>query len=149
MPNTPGLPQYRPILALVLGVVAVLLLGLLLSLFHYEQLSKVMRNDGSKLFERVVQQVGRELDNVYRPPMQALNLLNGRFVLQQARLFAARVMAEAGNRTPDQVRVAFRLTLARSPSPGEAAAAMDLVEQHGLAALGRVLFNTNEFLWLP
>jgi len=82
-------------------------------------------------------------------PLQALNLLNGRFVLQQARLFAARVMAEAGNRTPDQVRVAFRLTLARSPSPGEAAAAMDLVEQHGLAALGRVLFNTNEFLWLP
>lgn len=76
MPNTPGIPQYRPILALVLGVVAVLLLGLLLSLFHYEQLSKVMRNDGSKLFERVVQQVGRELDNVYRPPMQALNLLS-------------------------------------------------------------------------
>ncbi len=76
MPATPNSPHPRQLVAPLFGLVLLLLLGVALSLFHYYQLSQVMRNDGSKLFERVVQQVGRELDNVYRPPMQALNLLS-------------------------------------------------------------------------
>jgi hypothetical protein len=40
----------------------------------------------------------------------------------------------------------YWLTLSRSPTADEAKLAAGLVEKHGLAALGRVLFNCNEFV---
>ncbi len=80
--------------------------------------------------------------------LQALNLLNSRFMLQQAKFFAERIEREAGTELDKQVRHAFRLAFQREPTPTESIAAVRLVREHGLAALCRGLFNANEFLFL-
>jgi hypothetical protein len=82
-------------------------------------------------------------------PLQALNLLNSAFVLQQADLFGERVRREAGDQPEPQVQLAFLLALGREPDAEEAKATEQLVRLHGAAALGRALFNANEFLFLP
>jgi cytochrome c553 len=85
--------------------------------------------------------------NVSTTPLQALNLLNGNFMLQQAEFFAARISKE--HTEPDaQVKEAFRLTFQRSPTSAERDAAVKLVRTHGLAALSRALLNANEFLYV-
>ena len=48
-----------------------------------------------------------------------------------------------------QVDLAFWTTLGRDPSEVEAQAALAVAREHGLATVGRVLFNSNEFLFLP
>jgi mono/diheme cytochrome c family protein len=82
-------------------------------------------------------------------PLQALNLFNSGFVTQQAQLFAARLEKDAGGGIPAQVRRAFELAFNRPPATDEAADCEQLVRDHGLAALARVIFNSNEFLFLP
>ncbi len=81
-------------------------------------------------------------------PLQALNLLNSGFVVEQAARFADRLQAEAGPDLATQIRHAFALAFSRSPDPIELEAATGFVREQGLAALGRVLFNANEFLQL-
>jgi hypothetical protein len=86
--------------------------------------------------------------NVSTTALQALNLLNGPFVTQQSEEFAKRVRAEAGDDVERQVARAFRVAFGRDADAEETAAAKQLVEQHGLAALCRALFNANEFLYV-
>jgi hypothetical protein len=81
-------------------------------------------------------------------PLQALNLLNSPFLVQQAAFFAERVKTEAGSTTADQVRRAFRFAFQRDPTGAESAAAVRLADDHGLAAVCRALFNANEFLYV-
>jgi hypothetical protein len=80
--------------------------------------------------------------------LQALNLLNDPFVLDQAERFAARVRREAGGEVGAQVERAFRLALGRAPAPCEARAAQGVVRAHGLAPLCRALLNANEFVFV-
>jgi hypothetical protein len=80
--------------------------------------------------------------------LQALNLLNDPFVLDQSQRFAARLRHEAGSETQAQIRRAFRLAFGREPSSVETNAAKKLVEAHGLAVLCRALFNANEFVFV-
>ena len=47
-----------------------------------------------------------------------------------------------------QIDDAWELVLGRSPGDKEAEAARSIVEQHGLALLTRILFNSNEFIWI-
>jgi hypothetical protein len=82
-------------------------------------------------------------------PIQALNLFNSRFTLDQADAFASRVKTEAGNDPDAQIRRAFRLALQRDPEPEELTEISAVVAEHGLAVLARALFNSNEFLFLP
>ncbi len=79
-------------------------------------------------------------------PLQALSLLNNAFVLRMAEYFAQRVAAEAGEDTAAQIKRAWQLALARSPTQREAELSRTLVDQHGLPALCRGLFNSNEFV---
>jgi hypothetical protein len=80
--------------------------------------------------------------------LQALNLLNSRFALQQADFFAERLKREAGDDPERQVRRAFRLAFSRDPTETERAAAVALLREQGTAALCRALYNTNEFLYM-
>jgi hypothetical protein len=80
--------------------------------------------------------------------LQALNLLNSREVLAQAEFFAERLRREAGDDPPAQVRRAFALAFGRSPTAREQSTAEALIRSHGPAALGRALFNANEFLYV-
>jgi mono/diheme cytochrome c family protein len=82
-------------------------------------------------------------------PIQALNLFNSRFTIEEADAFAARVQTEAGADTVKQIRRAYQLALSRDPEPDEISDAAPVVREHGLSTLCRVLFNSNEFLFLP
>ena len=78
--------------------------------------------------------------------LQSLSLLNNEFMLKQAGYFAERVKREAGADVLAQVKYAFRVTFGREPGAEETTAALGLVEEQGLAAFCRVLFNANEFV---
>ena len=79
--------------------------------------------------------------------LQALTLFNNDFVLRHSEHFAARV-EQLGSDTPSRVRAMVRLAFQRAATAEEVAAMSAYVEQHGLPALGRVLFNSNEFLFI-
>jgi len=79
--------------------------------------------------------------------LQALSLLNGKFLLQQAGFFADRVKQEAGPHAEAQIDRAFQLAFGRKPLAEERSAARRLVSRQGLTTLCRGLLNANEFLY--
>ena len=79
--------------------------------------------------------------------MQALALLNNRFVLNQCEQMARRLEKSSGT-TESRVDLAFDLILSRSPTAPERAELGDFARRHGLENLCRLLFNTNEFLFV-
>ena len=87
--------------------------------------------------------------NVSTTALQALNLLNSRFVIQQATYFAQRLEAEAGPDPARQAERGFRLAFGRAPSSSERNAAVALIGSHGCAAFCRALYNANEFVYVP
>ena len=80
--------------------------------------------------------------------LQSLALLNNDFMLRQAGHWAKRLEGEAGSDPADQVRRAYALALGRQPDDAELAAALALVESAGLPQLCRMLFNTNEYIYV-
>lgn len=82
-------------------------------------------------------------------PIQALNLFNSRFTLDRSDALAARVTAEVGEQRAKQIRRAYELVLTRVPTADELVDADSVVREHGLPVLCRVLFNANEFLFIP
>ncbi|HXJ74916.1 MAG TPA: DUF1553 domain-containing protein, partial [Candidatus Dormibacteraeota bacterium] len=82
-------------------------------------------------------------------PLQALNLLNSGFILQQAEIFSERLRQEAGPDIPAEIQRGWQLAFGRRPSAPETVASARLVEQHGLPALCRALLNANELLFIP
>ena len=85
--------------------------------------------------------------NSSNTPLQALNLLNSRFLVQQSELFAARIRAESSD-PASQVAVAIQLAFGRLPTNDETTAAVTFVKEHGLPALCRAVLNANEFLFV-
>jgi hypothetical protein len=82
-------------------------------------------------------------------PLQALNLLNSSFLVQQSELLAKRLERESPPIAMGRIDRAFRITLGRGPSPEEASASAKLIQQYGLPSLCRALYNSNEFLFIP
>ena len=82
-------------------------------------------------------------------PIQALNLFNSRFTLDQAEALAARVEKDAGSDPAKQITRAYELALNRRPDAEELREIEPVVREHGLATLCRALFNSNEFLFVP
>ncbi|MFT5524067.1 MAG: hypothetical protein ACI9HK_002017 [Pirellulaceae bacterium] len=80
--------------------------------------------------------------------IQALNLFNSPFVIDQANVFAGRIEAQAKT-TGERVRLAFQLAVGRNPSEVERQLCEPIAEKHGLATVCRVLFNSSEFLYIP
>ena len=78
--------------------------------------------------------------SISNTPVQALTLLNNRFVLRQSELLAERA------KTVDGV---YDLVFHRAPSASERQLAETFVKQHGLTLFCRAIFNTNEFLYVP
>jgi hypothetical protein len=79
-------------------------------------------------------------------PLQALNMMNGDFLLDQAARFAKRVEREAGSDASRQVARAFELAFGRPATDREIAAGRELVADHGLLILCRSLYNASEFI---
>ncbi|HEV2296447.1 MAG TPA: DUF1553 domain-containing protein [Tepidisphaeraceae bacterium] len=81
-------------------------------------------------------------------PLQALNLLNSEFVLQQAEFFAERLKREQGDDVTKQVRRAFALAFNREASGEELSVATSFVQREGLTMFCRALLNANEFVYV-
>jgi hypothetical protein len=97
-------------------------------------------------------------------PLQALAMLNDAFVAEQAVQFAGRVKRLAGDSRLEATRAAFRLALARTPTPAEEEICSGLLERQArtfreakaapadadhkaLVQLCHMLLNTSEFLY--
>ena len=79
--------------------------------------------------------------------IQALNLFNSKFVFDRAIAVSSQVDTNA---TPtEQINSVFRLMLGRDPSNTELEASRQTVQDSSLPNLSRVLFNSNEFLFIP
>jgi hypothetical protein len=78
-------------------------------------------------------------------PLQAFNLLNSSFMIQQAGFFAERLEKERGKDAKAQARRAFSLAFQREVERQELAAATKLIREQGLPIFCRALLNANEF----
>jgi hypothetical protein len=81
-------------------------------------------------------------------PLQALNLFNSTFVVQQADLFAERLRQEAGEEPEAQSDRAFKLCYSRLPDAWERQQSAAFIRSEGLTSFCRALYNSSEFLFV-
>ena len=91
-------------------------------------------------------------------PTQALGMLNGKFLNDEAAAFALRLAREAGDDLSARIKLAFRLAVGREATPGEVRRGLALIETlqkregttpaEAMNALCLVVLNLNEFLYL-
>jgi len=81
-------------------------------------------------------------------PLQALNLMNSPFIVEQSTFIAARAEKEAGKGAAG-VKRCFELLLGRKPTPNELKASLAVSEKRGLKFVARALINSNEFAFIP
>jgi hypothetical protein len=82
-------------------------------------------------------------------PLQALNLLNSDFVIDQAERIADRAAKDAGGDEAKSVDRCFELLLGRGPDEHERQASLALTGDNKLSLVCRALINSNEFAFLP
>ena len=98
----------------------------------------------------------RTVSNV---PAQALVMLNNPFVLQQAELWAKRVLATPGRSPEDRVREMYEAAFGRGPTREELTAATEFLAEQGReygeadhpkawSDLAHVLLNAKEFVFV-
>jgi hypothetical protein len=81
-------------------------------------------------------------------PLQALNLFNSPFMLQQSELFADRLKRECGDDASKQIVRAFWLCFGREPDAKELIDSAEFLGEQGLPAFCRAVLNSNEFVFL-
>ncbi|NUM53572.1 MAG: DUF1553 domain-containing protein [Candidatus Hydrogenedentes bacterium] len=79
--------------------------------------------------------------------LQALAVFNNPFVVKQSEYLAERVQAATSDPNA-QVVAAFRAALGREPSERERQALASHADVNGLASACRILFNSNEFMFI-
>ncbi len=80
-------------------------------------------------------------------PLQALAMLNNRFVVRYCEHMAKQIETEYENR-PAQVRRLFMLAYGRPPTDKESRAVAAYADRHGFANTCRVIVNSNEFAFV-
>jgi Protein of unknown function (DUF1553) len=81
-------------------------------------------------------------------PLQALNLFNSPFMMQQAELLAKRLEKD-GETRPQQITWAWQLCFQRPPTKDELAECETFIMQQGMGQFTRALLNANEFVFIP
>jgi hypothetical protein len=79
--------------------------------------------------------------------LQALALLNDRFMIGESEAFAARLESQPGD-LGSRIVAAYRIALGRPPRDSERDALASYAARHGLANACRILLNTNEFMFV-
>lgn len=79
--------------------------------------------------------------------LQALSLLNNRFIVAMSNSFADRLENDAAN-IPDRMRRAVGLAFGRSPSEQEIQILTEFAAEQGLQNACRLIFNLNEFVFV-
>lgn len=82
-------------------------------------------------------------------PLQALNLMNSPFAVNQADLIAERATMDFPEDPVKATAALFSLILGRSPTADELAISSEVAVASGLNVVSRSLINTNEFAFLP
>jgi hypothetical protein len=80
--------------------------------------------------------------------LQALAMLNDRFMVRQSEHFAARV----SKINPDlgkQIEAVYLLALGRPPRAEETTRLAAYAKKHGMANVCRLILNSNEFMFVP
>ena len=81
--------------------------------------------------------------------IQALSLFNSGFTLTAADHIAERIEREVSDDTDAQLDRLYRLVLGRRIDKPALRTLRPIVAEHGLPAAARIVFNTNEFLFIP
>jgi len=81
-------------------------------------------------------------------PLQALNLLNSGFIMQQADLFAKRLEREDAT-VSDRIKRAWLLCFQRSATAEEIEDSKAFIQQEGLRQFARAMLNANELVFIP
>ena len=79
--------------------------------------------------------------------LQALSLLNNPFVVRQSEHLAARVAQDSADRSA-QIAAVYRLALSREPTAEESKLMTDYAAKFGTANACRMIFNSNEFVFV-
>ncbi len=79
--------------------------------------------------------------------LQALALLNNKFVLAMTKHFSERLRSTQGD-LPDQIDLAYRLAIGRPLTGGELERLSAYGREHGLANTCRVILNLSEFVFV-
>lgn len=82
-------------------------------------------------------------------PLQALNLMNSDFVMDQSGRIAQRARQAAGDDPSAAVDECFRILLCRLPDESERTQCVELAQTFDLSLVCRALINSNEFAFLP
>ena len=82
-------------------------------------------------------------------PLQALNLMNSNFVMEQSKLIAERAEKDAAGDEAKSVERCFELLLGRAPSADERSTCVEIAKQNDLSLVCRALINSNEFAFIP
>ncbi|HMJ66051.1 MAG TPA: DUF1549 and DUF1553 domain-containing protein [Candidatus Binatia bacterium] len=85
--------------------------------------------------------------NTTTTALQALAMLNSSFVTRHAEHFAER-LRRADSKLIKHIEAAYWLVFSRAPTDLERNTAMRYTEKHGLANFSRLLFNSNEFMFV-
>jgi hypothetical protein len=80
-------------------------------------------------------------------PLQALELMNNPFVLRQSEELA-QLLKDTRESVDEQVKRAVEMAYGQSASPQQVQALKAYAVRHGLANLCRLIFNSNEFLFV-
>ncbi|MAQ90426.1 MAG: hypothetical protein CMM03_11270 [Rhodopirellula sp.] len=81
-------------------------------------------------------------------PLQALNLFNSTFVLQQCEILAEQLEEEFSDDVAAQVRQVLHRAFGRIPDEIEIDEAAEFVKEEGLVQFCRAIFNANEFVFV-
>ena len=79
--------------------------------------------------------------------LQALSLLNNKFMLRMAEHFSTRAQNESDTKS-GQINHGFRLVTGRIPSPNQLSALLEYENEFGMDNLCRLLLNLNEFVFV-
>lgn len=85
--------------------------------------------------------------NTTLTPLSALSLRNDPFMVQQSGFFAERLRSSSP-KLDTQIETAYALVFGHGPTQAEQTALKNYAQQHGLANACRLLFNTNEFVFI-
>ena len=94
-------------------------------------------------FSQVVPQRSRSTT-----PLQALNLLNSAFVIEQAKFLVERLDRD-GKSPPEKVALAYQLCFSRAPDEQELQTALAFIQQTDWQQFARAMLNANELLFIP
>ena len=74
--------------------------------------------------------------------------MNNDFVVNMSQAFAGRLESQAGLNAQQQVSLAYRLAYGRGAEEQAMKISVSFIQKHGLAAWCRVIFNSNELLYV-